>query len=151
MARTGKLMAVQGAAVLVAAVFLVAGVLGFVPGVTTNFDQLHWAGHRSGAMLLGLFGVSVLHNLLHLAFGAVGLAAARTYAASRAYLVGGGLVYLALWLYGLLIDHDSGANVLPVNGADDWLHLALGAVMVLLGVTLAGQRDPTKRRRRVRA
>jgi len=36
----------------------------------------------------------------------------------------------------------------PVNGADHWLHFALGAVMVLLGLTLAGQRDPTKRRRR---
>ena len=65
-------MAVQGAAVLVAAAFLVIGVLGFVPGVTTHLDQLQWAGHHSGAELFGVFEVSVLHNLMHLAFGVIG-------------------------------------------------------------------------------
>ena len=75
---------------------------------------------------------------------------ARTYAASRAYLLVGGLVYLGLWVYGILIDHASTANFVPVNSADNWLHLGLGAVMMLLGVTLAAQRDPTKPRRKLK-
>ena len=69
--------------------------------------MLEWAGHHSGAKLFGVFATSGLHNVVHLAFGIAGLLMARTYAASRAYLLVGGLVYLALWIYGILIDHDS--------------------------------------------
>ena len=68
---------------------------------------------------------------------------ARTYAGARAYLLVAGLIYLAMWVYGLLIDHGSGANFVPVNSADDWLHFGLGVAMILLGVTLAARRDPT--------
>jgi hypothetical protein len=148
MAQRPKVMAVQGAAVMIAAVFSIIGVLGFIPGATSHLDQLEWAGHHSGAMLFGMFAVSALHNVVHLAYGIVGFIFARTYAASRAYLLAGGLGYLALWAYGLAMDHASALNILPVNGADNWLHFGLGAGMVLLGLTLAGQRDPTKRPRR---
>jgi hypothetical protein len=61
---------------------------------------------------------------------------ARTPANARNYLIGGGAIYLVLWLYGLLIDKTSSANFVPVNVADDWLHLVLGAGMVALGVLL---------------
>ena len=150
MARTPKVMAVQGAAVLVGAVFLVFGVLGFIPGVTTHYDLLQWAGHYSGAKLFGVFAVSGLHNVIHLVFGVLGLLMARTYAKARAYFLIGGVVYLGLWVYGLLIDRGGPANFVPVNNADNWLHLGLGALMLLLAGTLAGQRDPTKRRPRRR-
>ena len=143
---TPRYMAVQGAALLVAGVFLVVGLLGFVPGVTTDYALLEWAGHQIGAKLFGVFAVSGLHNVVHLAFGVVGLMMTRSYAAARAYLIGGGLAYLALWVAGILVDHTM-ANFGPVNGADHWLHFGLGAAMVILGLTLAGQRDPTKRRR----
>ncbi|WP_102144011.1 DUF4383 domain-containing protein [Mycobacterium hubeiense] len=141
-------MAVQGAALLVGGAFLVVGVLGFVPGVTTAYDELAVAGHHSGAKLFGIFTVSWLHNAVHLLFGVVGLVMARSYMWSRRYFLVGGLVYLGLWAYGLAIDHGTPANAVPVNSADNWLHLGLGAVMMLLGVTLAGRHDPTKRRRR---
>jgi Domain of unknown function (DUF4383) len=147
-ATTPKYMAVQGAALIVAGGFLVIGVLGFIPGVTTDYGLLGWAGHHSGAKLFGVFAVSGLHNIVHLVFGVVGLRLSCSYAAARAYLIGGGLAYLALWLYGLLIDHGSSANFVPANGASNWLHFGLGGAMVLLGLTLGGQRDPTKRRRR---
>jgi hypothetical protein len=150
MARTPRLMAVQGAAVIVAAAFLIVGVLGFIPGVTTDYALLQWAGHHSGAKLFGVFAVSGLHNVVHMAFGVAGLAMARTYAMARAYFLIGGVVYLGLWLYGLLIDHGSPANFVPLNNADNWLHFGLGVGMVLLGLTLAGQHDPTKRRAKVR-
>jgi hypothetical protein len=142
-------MAVQGAAVLVGAAFLVMGVLGFIPGVTSHYDMLQWAGHHSGAKLFGVFAVSGLHNAVHLAFGAAGFLLARSYAKARAYFLIGGLAYLGLWMYGLLINHGSPANFVPLNSADDWLHFGLGVGMLLLGVTLAGQHDPTKRRSRV--
>ncbi len=67
-------------------------------------------------------------------FGIAGLAMARTVSGARLYLIGGGAVYLVLWLYGLVIDHDSAANFVPVNGPDNWLHLFLGLGMIALGL-----------------
>jgi uncharacterized protein DUF4383 len=148
MVKTPPLMAVQGAAIIVAGAFLVVGVLGFLPVVTTHHDMLQFAGHHSGARLFGVFAVSILHNLMHMAFGLVGLAMARTYALARAYFLIGGLAYLGLWGYGMLVDRHGPANWIPVNNADNWLHFGLGIGMVVLGLTLAGQHDPTKSRRR---
>ena len=125
------LLAVQCAALLVAAAFVLFAIAGFIPGLTVRSE------------LFGIFEVSVLHNVLHLTFGVVGLLLARTFAMARAYLVGGGLIYLGLWVYGLLIDLPGPRNILPLNNADNWLHLAIGVVMTVLGVTLAGSRIPT--------
>ncbi|MEH0934689.1 DUF4383 domain-containing protein [Micromonospora psammae] len=140
---TGK-HPVRTAAQVVGAVFVLVGVLGFIPGITTNFDTMQFAGHESEAKLLGLFQVSILHNLVHLAFGVAGLALARTISSARTYLIGGGAIYLVLWLYGLVVDHDSGANFVPLNNADDWLHLFLGLGMIALGIVLT--RRPADRR-----
>ena len=130
----------QKAALAVGAVFALVGVAGFIPGVTTNYDTMSFAGHESQAMLLGLFMVSILHNLVHLAFGVAGFLMARTVNGAYWYLVGGGAIYLVLWLYGLVIDHDSMANFVPLNTADNWLHLLLGVGMIGLGLALRGNR-----------
>ncbi len=125
---------------VVGATFLLVGILGFVPGVTTNVGDIDLAGHESPSQLFDVFQVSVLHNVVHLLFGIVGLAAARTLRTSRLYLLVGGAIYLALFLYGLVIDHDETANFVPLNDADNWLHLGLGLGMVALGLI------PTSRR-----
>ncbi|MFI0828274.1 DUF4383 domain-containing protein [Streptomyces roseolus] len=131
---------VQLAALVVGAVFLLVGVLGFIPGITTDYDTLTFVEHHSEAKLLGVFQVSVLHNIVHLLFGFAGIAMSRAAASARAYLIGGGVIYLVLWIYGLLIDHDSPANFVPVNTADNWLHFVLGVGMVALGVLLGRRR-----------
>jgi hypothetical protein len=136
---------VQKAAVAVGAVFVAVGLLGFVPGITTHYDQLTFAGHHSDAALLAMFNVSVLHNLVHLAFGVAGIALARTVNGARSYLIGGGIVYLVLFIYGLVIDHDSSANFVPVNDADNWLHLGLAVAMIALGAALGRRHDDTGR------
>ncbi|MEU1043398.1 DUF4383 domain-containing protein [Streptomyces sp. NPDC005551] len=135
---------VQQAALLVGAVFLLVGILGFIPGVTTHYDTMEFAAHHSGAKLLGIFQVSVLHNIVHLLFGVAGLALARTPGTARTYLVVGGAIYLVLWLYGLFIDRASDANFIPVNTADNWLHFVLGIGMIALGFLLT--RDTGTRR-----
>ncbi|MCV7347269.1 DUF4383 domain-containing protein [Mycolicibacterium rhodesiae] len=134
---------VQKAAIAFGAVFLLVGILGFIPGITTNYDMLHVAGHHSEAQLLGIFNVSVLHNIVHLIFGVAGLLMARTLTAARAYLIGGGVIYAVLWLYGLVIDRDSQANFVPVNTADNWLHFVLAVAMISLGVTLTRRMTAT--------
>jgi len=126
----------------VGAVFLLVGILGFVPGVTTNlYDGLEIAGYEGNAMLLGVFEVSVLHNIVHLLFGVAGLAMARRVDTARTYLIGGGAIYLVLWIYGLLIDYQSAANFVPLNDADNWLHLFLGVAMIALGLATRDRAD----------
>ncbi|HET6625589.1 MAG TPA: DUF4383 domain-containing protein [Nocardioidaceae bacterium] len=135
---TGNMMAsdVQKAATAVGAVFLLVGVLGFIPGVTTNYSEMQFASHESESLLVGVFQVSILHNIVHLLFGVAGLAMARSFAGARAFLIGGGAIYLVLWIYGLVIDKDSAANFVPLNTADDWLHFVLGIGMILIGFLL---------------
>ena len=127
---------VQSVAMLVGAVFLLVGILGFIPGVTTNFDDITFAGNESGAELLGIFQVSILHNIVHGLFGLVGLFLARTFDGARTFLIGGGAIYLLLAVYGLVVGTDSGANFVPLNGADDVLHVLLGIGMIGMGILL---------------
>jgi hypothetical protein len=134
------------AALLVGATFLLVGLLGFIPGITTDYGDMGAAGYESTAKLLGVFQVSILHNLVHLLFGIAGVLMSRTNEGSRNYLVGGGVVYLVLWLFGLVIDKSSDANFVPVNSADDWLHFALGVAMVGLGVALSRNLRTTRTR-----
>lgn len=126
------------AATAVAGTFLLVGVLGFVPGVTQHLGDITFAGHDSGAELLGLFQVSILHNIVHLAFGISGLVA-RAGRSAVLYLLAGGAVYLVLAAYGALVGRDHDANIVPVNGADDWLHLGLGLGMIGLGLVVRGR------------
>jgi hypothetical protein len=126
---------VQTLAMLIGMTFLLLGVIGFVPGLTTHSGDLTFDGNGSDAKLLGVFQVSVLHNTVHLLFGVAGFALARTWSGARTYLLGGGAFYLALWILGLV----NGANWIPANNADDWLHLGLGAGLILVG--FASTRD----------
>lgn len=136
---------VQTMAMLVGIVFLLVGILGFIPGITTNYDDMEFAGHDSGAELLGIFQTSILHNIVHITFGIAGLALARTWEGARTFLIGGGVIYLVLWLYGLIVDRDSGGNFVPMDTADTWLHFFLGAGMIALGLVTSRERDARTR------
>ena len=139
-ATAGARTAVQKAALGVGIVFLVIGVLGFIPGITSNYDSMSFASDDSKAELLGLFQVSILHNIVHLLFGIAGLLLARTVSGARNYLVWGGAIYLVLFVYGLIVGQRSAANFVPVNTADDFLHLVLGVGMIALGLALTRRR-----------
>ena len=133
---------VQNVARLVGIVFLLVGIAGFIPGITTNlYDGLEFAGTDGTAELLGIFEVSILHNLVHALFGIAGLALAKTASGARTFMIGGGAIYVALWLLGIV----GGANWIPSNSADNWLHLVLGGALIVLGVVLTREqkRVPT--------
>ena len=131
---------IQKTALIVGIVFLIVGIAGFIPGLTHSAEHLHGAGAASEALLLGLFQVSVLHNVVHLLFAVAGIALAASPRASRLYLIIGGLAYLVVWLYGLIAVGNEQLNFLPVNNADNWLHLGLAIGMVLLGIFVS--REP---------
>ena len=121
---------VQTVARLVGIVFLLVGIAGFIPGITTNlYDGLEFAGDDGTAELLGLFQVSVLHNIVHALFG-VGILMAATPEGARTFLFGSGAIYVVLFLLGIL----GGGDWVPINDADDWLHLGLAVGLIALGL-----------------
>jgi hypothetical protein len=142
-ANTAMRTTLQKAAAAVGIVFILVGILGFIPGITSQYGEMKMAGMDSQAKLLGVFQISVLHNIVHIAFGVAGLLMARSYNAARTFLVGGGVIYLVLWIYGLVVDQTSNANFVPLNTADNWLHLLLGIGMIGVGLALgrSAQRD----------
>ncbi|WP_394214805.1 DUF4383 domain-containing protein [Brachybacterium vulturis] len=120
---------VRWAAIVCGIFFLVIGFAGFVPGVTMNFNGIEMA-HRSEAMLLGIFQVSVLHNVIHLLLGLAGLALSRFSHSARRYLLIGGGISAVLWIFGLLVTPGSTTNFLPLNTADDWAYFAVAITMI---------------------
>ena len=133
---------VQKAALAVGAVFLLVGILGFIPGITEDAPG-SFAGEDSDGSLLGVFQTSVLHNIAHLAFG-LGIVAARKHATALTYLLVSGVAYAGLFLLGIV----GGMDWLPADDTDDWLHLAL-AVALLGAWFVAKREDEPARGRRV--
>ena len=121
-------------AFVVGATFVLVGVLGFVPGAVRMFGDLSFKGPESDAQLLGLFDVSVVHNIVHLLFG-IGILASRRAAWAVRYLIIGGIAYFAVFVYGLfVVNSTSSINFLPINTADNVLHIVLSVTMIALGV-----------------
>lgn len=125
------------AAALAGAALLLVGVLGLLPGVTAHYGDLAFAGRGSGAKLFGVFQVSILLDLVHLALGGAGLASSRTRERAAAFLGAGGGACLVLWLLGVA----SAGYWIPLNTADNWLHFGFG--LVLLGLGSVRGRRPT--------
>ncbi|KQV75676.1 hypothetical protein ASC61_12065 [Aeromicrobium sp. Root344] len=138
----------KAAAATVGAVFLLVGVLGFIPGITTDYDAMTFADHDSGAQLLGIFQVSILHNLVHVLFGVAGLAAAREARLVPPFLFGSAAIYAVLTIYGIVIDKESDANFVPLDSADNWLHLVLTVALAGLGFYVKQQLDGRRSDRR---
>jgi hypothetical protein len=132
----------QLGALALSGLFLLVGVLGFIPGVTVGYRHLALASEQSSALLLGWFQVSVVHNLVHVVFGLIGLFAARAHRRAWRFLLIGGCVYLGLAVYGFLAAAMSAGNIIPLNTADNWLHVVFAAIMIISG--LATKRMPTE-------
>ena len=131
----------QKLAFLFGLVFVLVGILGFIPGITEDAPG-SFAGEDSEGSLLGIFQTSVLHNLAHLAFG-IGILAARRHATALTYLLVAGIAYAGLFLVGIL----GAMDWLPADDTDDWLHLGLAAA--LLGSWLVAKNENERRVRTV--
>ncbi|NUU32797.1 DUF4383 domain-containing protein [Arthrobacter sp. C9C5] len=128
---------VQNVGMGVGIVLLVVGVLGFIPGITTQYSELRFFGPDSKAMFLGLFQVSMLLNVVQLAIGAAGLTMSRNGMGARNFLMGFGLLYIIFSVYGLIVGVGSAANFLSFNTMDNWTHMVLGVAMIGAGWLLS--------------
>src|SRR3954462_5293634 len=128
-------MSTRNFALVYSAVFLLVGILGFVPGINhmgMGDGNLHVHGPGHG-MLLGLFHVNVLHNLVHILFGIWGLAVFRSLDGSRAYAKGVAIIYFVLAICGLIPGLNTMFGLVPLAGNDVWLHFLLAAVAAYFG------------------
>lgn len=118
---------VQTVALLFGVVFVLVAILGFIaPGGTSM-------GVDNPGMILGLFEVNLLHNLVHLLFGVWGILASRSFGAAKQFCTIGGIIYLVLTVLGFVDPTTFG--FIPIGGNDRWLHLLLGLVLTVVGVT----------------
>jgi uncharacterized protein DUF4383 len=121
----------QRVALVFGVVFILVAVLGFItPGGTGMAADM-----ATAPKLLGLFPVNLLHNVVHLLFGAWGVLAARTWPAARTYCQIGGVIYIVLTILGFVVPTTFG--LIPIGGNDIWLHALLGVVLAAVGFTAA--------------
>ena len=114
---------VQRFAQVLGAVYLLVGLTGFIPPLLLGSLPPGVIGPLDG-LQLGVFAVNWLHNVTHLLIGAAGLAVYRSFSASRSYALALGVAYMALFLLGVFSrDVAALGGLLPLNGADDILHL----------------------------
>ena len=118
----------QWAALVFGIVFVLVALLGFLTGGMTMEADPDRAPH-----LIGMFPVNLLHNLVHLAFGLWGIAAARTHGAARSYCVGAGAIYAVLAVVGWL--SPNGFGLVPLGGNDIGLHAVLAIALLAVGLT----------------
>lgn len=117
------------AAMVFGAVFVLIGLLGFVPALTP------------GGNLLGIFEVNTVHNLVHLLSGLAALAASTSARNSRLYFQVFGVVYALVTVLGLIMDPVLG--LIPVNTADNILHLGITAASLYLGFVYKDEQAAT--------
>jgi hypothetical protein len=113
-------------ALLFGATLLLAGILGFIADSSFDF------GSGTNGDDLIVFEVNGTHNLVHIASGLLGLALAGSAARARAYALGFGAVYLLVAIIGF-IDGDNVLGLIPVDTADNFLHLAIALTGLIAG------------------
>ena len=114
-------------------VFLLAGLSGFVPGISPPHNHPGLNVNAGSALAMGLFPVNVLHNIVHLLFGVWGLIAARSMGAARLYARAVAVIYGALTVMGLIPLTNTTFGLVPIYGNDVWLHALLAAVAAYFG------------------
>ena len=122
-------------------IYLLVGILGFIPLLLTDTDLGRVLWGPSGGFLIGLFAVNWLHNLAHLLIGAAGLATFRNPVGARSYALVIGVAYTALFLLGLVArEIGTLGGLLPLNVWDDILHLL--TALLAFGAYFASRRAP---------
>jgi hypothetical protein len=125
----GKTLA-QVYALTLGAVLVAVGILGFI--VEPSFG----IGDSAQRGTLIAFDINGWHNVVHVLSGVAGIALARTAAKARLYCIGYGIVYVLVSILGFVVG-DGGLllSLIPINTADNLLHLAIAFTGIGIGLT----------------
>lgn len=113
---------VQRAAQIFGWVFVLVGIVG-----------LYYSRGMDEALLLGMFPVNVVHNAAHILLGLWGIVASKTFSGAKSYATIGGLLYIVLAIVGYV--EPNPGDMLPLGGNNVYLHVALGVILVAIGMT----------------
>lgn len=125
----GKTLA-QVYAMTLGGVLVLVGIVGFL--VEPSFG----VGDSAQRGTLILFDINGWHNVVHLLSGIVGLAMAGTAAKARLFSIGYGVVYVLVTILGFVVG-DGGLllSIIPINTADNLLHLVIAATGIAIGLS----------------
>jgi hypothetical protein len=117
-------------ALTLGAVLVAVGVLGFF--VEPSFG----VGDSAQRGTLIAFDINGWHNVVHVLSGVAGLALAATAAKARLFCIGYGIVYVLVTILGFVVG-DGGLllSLIPINTADNLLHLAIALTGIGIGLS----------------
>jgi hypothetical protein len=127
-------------ALIFGAVLTVAGIIGFF----YNSDFTSDKSVRDA--VFGILDVNGWHNVVHILTGILGLAVASSYASSRSYAFGLGVIYIVVAVWGFIVGSgDSILSIIPVNTEDNLLHVLIGVAGIAAAMATPAVADPTTR------
>lgn len=116
-------------ALALGATLVLVGIVGFF--VEPSFST----GDSVDRGTLILFDINGWHNVVHLLSGVAGLALAGTAAKARVFCVGYGAVYVLVTILGFIVgDGGTLLELIPINTADNLLHLAIALTGIGVGL-----------------
>jgi hypothetical protein len=123
-------------ALVIGAVLVVAGILGF-------FYSAAFGSPGETDAVLGILDVNGWDNVVHILSGALGLAVFANAANARLYALGLAIVYTVVTIWGFIVgDGESILGFIPVNTEDNVLH-ALIALTGFGAYAASGAEAPT--------
>lgn len=136
---------VQTAARILGIIYVIVGIIGFIPGISphapADAPPLTITGEYN--YVLGLFAVNWLHSLVHLAVGLWGIAVASSFANSRMFFQSIAVIFAILFILGVIPATNTVFGLVPLFGADAWLHLGTVIIAAYFGWGATSASDAT--------
>lgn len=128
-------------------IYLLIGILGFIPGFVTFTGVAPELAVDAGyGYLFGLFPINVLHNIVHLAVGFWGILAYRSYLGSKTYSKALAIFYGVLAVMGFFPILRTTFGLIPIFGHDIWLHALTAIIAAYFGFFAKPDRPTTRER-----
>jgi hypothetical protein len=125
---------VQKFALFFGILYIVVGVLGFIPGIVQPATDHHGLAVEAGhGYLMGLFPINLLHNIVHLLVGALGVLGSRSVSGAVKYARGLAIFYGLLAVMGLFPVTNTMFGLVPIHGNDIWLHAVSALIAAYFG------------------
>ena len=118
------------------AVFILVGILGFIPGISPMADMVQGM-EVADAAVLGLVPVNFVANIVHIVLGAVLLYASMNTATAITVLKVFGVAYLLLGIIGLFAPE--GFGIMPLGGGEMIVHFLTAVVFLVVGFMMPGE------------
>jgi hypothetical protein len=133
---------VQGFARIFGIIYVVVGILAFIPGLTQPLvDTTGLAVSAGYGRFLGLFPVNMIHNLVHLGVGIWGILAARSFMSSVAFAKVTAILFAILAILGIIPATNTLFGLAPLYGIDVVLHALTAAVSAYFGFAAPARQE----------